>query len=456
MPKLYIRCPLALLVMFQFCIVTVPVWGEVFSPVTFTLDNGLQVVVIEDHRAPVVTHMVWYKVGSADERPGESGVAHFLEHLMFKGTEKFKSGEASKLISKNGGNENAFTSYDYTAFYQTVSPDKLGTVMDVESDRMVNLRIDEQDVIAERDVVLEERRTRTDNSDAALFREQVSAAIYLAYPYRIPIIGWAHEIKKLSKKTALDFYNRWYSPNNAILVVAGAVTKEDVKRLAQRYYGGIPAKNIENRKRVLEPPQIAPRRLTMESGQVGQPAWSRRYLAPSYIYGDTFHAYSLQVLTEIIGGGTSSRLYQSLVVRKKIAVSAGSWFGAENIGPSIFGFYASPSKSVTINDLEAAIDEEISLIINGGVTNKEVNAAITRLRRSAVFAKDSVTAPARIIGSALASGQSINDIENWPERIAQVSKESVMSAAKSVLVTKRSVTAILLPNSNDQKLQRKQ
>jgi zinc protease len=194
--------------------------GEVFSPKSFDLKNGLKVVVVEDHRAPVVTHMVWYKVGSADEPVGQSGIAHFLEHLMFKGTKRFKPGEASKIISKNGGNENAFTSFDYTAFYQTVAPGKLELVMDIEADRMQNLQLEDKDVIAERDVVLEERRTRTDNSDAALFREQIAAAMYLNYPYRIPIIGWADEIRALTKEMALKFYERWYSPNNAILVVA--------------------------------------------------------------------------------------------------------------------------------------------------------------------------------------------------------------------------------------------
>ena len=328
--------------------------SEVFSPKSFVLNNGLTVVVVEDYRAPVVTHMVWYKVGSADEPTGASGIAHFLEHLMFKGTKRFKPGEASKIIAKNGGNENAFTSYDYTAFYQTVSPDKLSVVMDIESDRMQNLQLSDNDILAERDVVLEERRTRTDNSDAALFREQVNAAMYLTYPYRVPIIGWANEIKRLNKEMALTFYDRWYAPNNAILVVAGAVAGEDVKELAEIYYGVIPKKQLEQRRRVQEPPQIAARRLTMDSEQVGQASWSRRYRAPSYKYGKTHHTYALQVLNKIIGGGTTSRLYHSLVVENNLAVSAGSWYRAENIGPSVFGFYASPQDGISIEKLENA------------------------------------------------------------------------------------------------------
>ncbi len=430
---------------FYVSVFTGPALSEIFSPKSFILDNGLKVVVVEDTRAPVVTHMVWYKVGSADEPTGASGVAHFLEHLMFKGTKRFKPGEASKIIAKNGGNENAFTSYDYTAFYQTVSPDKLSVVMDIESDRMRNLQLNDNDILAERDVVLEERRTRTDNSDAALFREQVNAAMYLTYPYRIPIIGWANEIKRLDKKTVLAFYDRWYAPNNAILVIAGAVSAEKVRELAKIYYGSIPKKEVKVRKRVKEPPQIAARRLTMDSGQIGQANWSRRYSAPSYNHGETHLTYGLQVLSEIMGGGTTSRLYRSLVVENKLAVSAGSWYRAENIGPSVFGIYASPQDNISIEKLEESINRELHLVVNKGVSLKEVGDAKTRLRRTAVFAKDSVTAPARIIGSALATGQSIKEIESWPDRISKVTREDVISAAKSVLQMKHSLTAVLLP-----------
>ena len=422
--------------------------AEVFSPKSFVLNNGLTVVVVEDYRAPVVTHMVWYKVGSADEPTGASGIAHFLEHLMFKGTKRFKPGEASKIIAKNGGNENAFTSYDYTAFYQTVSPDKLSVVMDIESDRMQNLQLSDNDILAERDVVLEERRTRTDNSDAALFREQVNAAMYLTYPYRVPIIGWANEIKRLNKEMALTFYDRWYAPNNAILVVAGAVAGEDVKELAEIYYGVIPKKQLDQRRRVQEPPQIAARRLTMDSEQVGQASWSRRYRAPSYKNGKTHHTYALQVLNKIIGGGTTSRLYRSLVVENNLAVSAGSWYRAENIGPSVFGFYASPQDGISIEKLENAINSEINSVVNGGVSQEEVDDAKTQLQRSAVFAKDSVTAPARTIGSALATGRSIQDIESWPDKVSEVTRDDVIAAAKWVLRIRHSLTAVLLPKIN--------
>lgn len=419
--------------------------AAVFEPSHFTLDNGLEVVVVSDHRAPVVTHMVWYRVGAADEPRGKSGIAHFLEHLMFKGTDKFGPGEASRIIARIGGNENAFTSQDYTAYYQTVAPAKLETVMEIEADRMVNLKLSEEHVIAERDVVLEERRTRTDNSDAGKFREQVNAAMYLAYPYRIPIIGWEHEIRELSQDDAIAFYKRWYAPNNAILVVAGDVTQDTVRTLAEKHYGPIARRPIAGRDRVKEPPQLAPRRLSMTSPQIGQARFARRYLAPSHSHGASDHKLALEVLTEILGGGTTSRLYRALVFDAKVAVSAGSWYGGDDIGPSTFGFYGSPVDGKTVGDVEAAIDAEIEKLLRDGVRDDEIASAIKRLTRSAIFARDSVTAPARIIGAALALGRTIDDIESWPERVAKVTADDVLAAARATLKLERSVTSTLLP-----------
>lgn len=422
-----------------------PARAGVFDPAHFTLSNGLEVVVVSDHRAPVVTHMVWYRVGAADEAPGKSGIAHFLEHLMFKGTEKLGPGEASRIIARIGGNENAFTSHDYTAYYQTVAPSMLDTVMGIEADRMVNLKLDHENVLSERDVILEERRTRTDNSDAAKFGEQVNAAMFLAYPYRIPVIGWEHEIRQLSQADAIAFYQRWYAPNNAILIVAGDVTAATVRALAEKHYGPIPRREIGRRDRVDEPPQLAPRRLSMTSAQVGQARFARRYLAPSHAHGASEHMLALEVLTEILGGGTTSRFYRSLVVEAKVAVSAGSWYGGDDIGPSIFGFYGSPAQGKTVEDVETAIDAEISKLLDQGVTADELADAIKRLTRSAIFARDSVTAPARIIGASLASGLSIEEIESWPDRVAKVTAEDVAKAARAVLAIERSVTSTLLP-----------
>jgi len=259
------------------------------------------------------------------------------------------------------------------------------------------------------------------------------------------VIGWAHEMKGLTRADAIDFYKRWYGPNNATVVVAGDVTADRVRALVETHYGGIKRREIAKRDRVDEPPQVAPRRLMAHSAQVGQARWSRRYLAPSYNYGATEHAYALQVLTEILGGGTTSRLYRALVVEAKTAVSAGSWFGAESIGPSTFGFYGSPAAGASVKDLEAGIDAEIDRLLADGVNEAEVSSAKKRLTRSAIFARDSVTAPARIVGAALSSGRSIEDIEAWPDRIAAVTKAQVEAAARAVFKLEHSVTSTLLP-----------
>ena len=247
----------------------------------FTLDNGMDVVVIEDHRAPVVVHMVWYRAGSADEPAGASGIAHFLEHLMFKRTETMESGEFSRTVARNGGQDNAFTSYDYTGYFQRVAADRLGLMMQMEADRMVNLRLDDAEIATEREVIIEERNQRVENSPAALFREQKDAVQYLNHRYGVPIIGWRHEMVSLDRDDALAFYERFYAPNNAILVVAGDVTPDEVRALAQEHYGPIPANPaLPERLRPTEPPQTAERRITFRDARVAQPYVSRSYLAP--------------------------------------------------------------------------------------------------------------------------------------------------------------------------------
>ncbi|MBN9276698.1 MAG: insulinase family protein, partial [Hyphomicrobium sp.] len=236
----------------------------------FTLPNGLMVVVVPDNRAPVVTHMIWYRVGAADEPPGTSGIAHFLEHLMFKATEKIGTGEFSKIVSRLGGQDNAFTAQDITAYFQRVSKDRLPKVMEMEADRMVNLKLDEKEVLTERDVILEERRSRVENNPSAILDEQMGAALYLAHPYRIPVIGWEHEMAKLSRDDAMKFYKRFYAPNNAILVVTGDVTPEEVRKLAEATYGKIPRNpNVSTVERPGEPPHRAARRIELKDPRAG-------------------------------------------------------------------------------------------------------------------------------------------------------------------------------------------
>lgn len=424
-----------------------PANAAVFTPETFMLKNGMQVVVIQNHRVPVVSHMVWYRVGAADEGPGETGVAHFLEHLMFKGTPSYPDGEFSTIVARNGGQENAFTSYDYTGYYQTVARDRLELVMAMESDRMSNLVLSDEDISTERLVVLEERRSRTDNNPSAILNEQVNAALFLNYPYRDPVIGWENEIRELNRDAILGFYQRWYAPNNAILVVAGDITADELRPLAEKYYGAVPRADTPERVRPAEPPQRAARIVTYRDARVRQPSWQRSFLAPSYVTGEIRHAYALEILADVLGGGSTSRLYRELVIDRKLAVSAGAYYSPDNLGPGRFVIYASPVPGVDMATLEAAVEETVNTLLVDGVMAEEVARSINTMQASAIYARDSLTGGARTLGAALASGQTIDDVESWPDRVSAVSPDGVNAAASYVFVEARSVTALLLPEN---------
>ena len=419
--------------------------ATVFDPETFTLDNGMQVVVVTNRRAPVVSHHVWYRIGSADSPLGKSGLPHFLEHLMFKGTENLESGEFSRIVARNGGNENAFTGPDYTGYFQTIAKDRLELVMRMEADRMTNLVLDEEETLLERDVILEERSQRTDNDPGSRLSEQINAAQYLHHPYRLPIIGWRHEIESYSREDALDFYRTWYAPNNAILIVAGDIDAAELRPLAERHYGVIPAREIPERVRVQEPPQPAPRNVQLADPRVRQPSWVRSYLAPSFEHGASEHAYPLEVLAEILGGTSTSRLYRSLVIEQKLATSAGAYYRGSALDLSTFRVYASPRPEVGLDDLEAAVDAELARLAEEPITDHEVERATKRLIAEAVYARDSLGMAVRSFGIALATGRTVDDVEAWPERIGAVTAAEVNAAAAYVLDLRRSVTGRLLP-----------
>jgi len=422
-----------------------PAQAKVFDPVSYTLENGLQVVVVVNRRAPIVHHSVWYRVGAADEEAGESGLAHFLEHLMFKGTEKLAPGEFSDIIAANGGRENAFTSWDYTGYYQMVAADRLEIMMKNEADRMANLRLSDAVVLPEREVVREERRSRVDNEPASQLAEMSRAVQFLNHPYRIPIIGWDHEIEQLSTEAAIAFYDKWYAPNNAVLIVAGDVDPEEVRALAEKYYGVIPRKKLPERHRVIEPPQNAAREVRLESPHVRQPQVQVSYLAPSYRQAENGEAYALQVLSEIIGNGATARLYKRLVVEQGIAGAAGASYSPTNYDYSTFSFYVAPRPGGEVAPLEAALRTEIADLLENGVTEEEVAAAKKRLVAGAAFARDNLSTAPRVIGAALTTGGSLEQVEAWPERIEAVTAEQVNEALKQVLVEEQSVTSYLLP-----------
>jgi zinc protease len=421
--------------------------AALFNPETFTLDNGMQVVVVTDRRAPVVSHHVWYKVGSADSPLGKSGLAHFLEHLMFKGTANLAPGEFSEIVARNGGNENAFTGQDYTGYYQTIARDRLQLVMEMEADRMTNLVLDDAAVLPERDVVLEERSQRIDNDPGSRLAEQTNAAQFLNHPYRLPVIGWRHEMETYTREDALNFYRTWYAPNNAVLIVAGDIDAAELRPLAERYYGSIPRRDVPQRVRVQEPPQQAAREVELIDPRVRQPSWSRSYLAPSYTAGATEYAYPLQVLADILGGTSTSRLYRSLVIDQKLAASAGAYYRGTSLDDATFMIYASPRPGVSLDEIEAAVDAELARLTERPITEEEVARSTSRLVGEAVYARDSLSKAVRSFGVALATGRTVEDVEAWPARIAAVKAQQVNAAAAQVLRPERSVTGRLSPDA---------
>ena len=417
----------------------------------FILPNGLELVVIPDHRAPVVTHMIWYKVGAADETPGKSGLAHFLEHLMFKGTAKNPAGKFSQVVARIGGQENAFTSQDYTGYFQRVPSEQLRTVMEFEADRMTGLQLTDDVVLPERNVILEEQNQRVGNNPRARLSEQIDAALYLNHPYGKPVIGWRHEMEQLSRDDAIGFYRRFYAPNNAIVVIAGDVDPAKVRTMVEEIYGKIPRHGtIAPRVRPDEPPPVAVRSLTMTDPRVEMPTLQREYLVPSFRTAKRGESEALEVLAHILGSGSNSRLYRALVVDKQIAVMASAWYDTNALDLSKFGVVGGPRPGVTLQQVESEIDAVIAQIIDRGVTPEELERTKTRLIADAVYAQDSQATMARWYGAALTTGATVNDVRSWTDRIRAVTAEQVQAAAKQWLEKQRSVTGHLIKDKSPQ------
>ena len=418
---------------------------------TYQLDNGMDVVVIEDHRAPAVVHMVWYKVGSADEPVGASGVAHFLEHLLFKATDVLESGEFSATVAANGGSDNAFTSYDYTAYFQRIAADRLALMMQMESNRMNNLSITQADIDTERNVVLEERNQRTENSPGALAREQFVAAQYQNHRYGVPIIGWKHEMEQLSLQDALDFYDLYYSPNNAILIVAGDVQPDDVKALAEQYYGAIPAEeNLPARIRPQEPPQRAERRIIFTDPRVSQSYLTRSYIAPERDAGAQSEAAALVYLADLLGGSPfSSVLGQALQFDTQTAVYTGAGYNGSSLDASTFTLSVAPSQGVSLSQAEAAMDEAIADFLANPIDPDQLDSLRTQLRASEIYAMDNVQGLARRYGAALTQGLTIEDVQAWPQILQQVTQADIKAVAAKVLNRDQSVTGWVVSDEKE-------
>ena len=417
---------------------------------TFTLDNGMQVVVVEDHRAPVLQHMVWYRAGSADEPVGSSGVAHFLEHLLFKGTDTMEPGELSATVAANGGRDNAFTSYDYTAYFQRVAADRLGLMMKMEADRMVNLRLSESDIETERNVILEERNMRTENNPAALFSEQMNAAQYLNHRYGVPVIGWKHEMETLDLEDALTFYRRYYAPNDAILVVSGDVDPDEVRQLAETYYGVIPANpDLPERLRSQEPPQTAARRLVFSDPRVAQPYISRSYLAPERDPGAQESAAALYLLSEILGGGQTSFLAERLQFDDKIAVYTGAFYSGVSRDDTTFDLVVVPAEGVTMEQAEEALDATLRAFLDKGIDPEQLDRIKLQLRAAQVYERDDVAGIANRYGRALATGLTVADVQAWPDLLQAVTEDDILAAARAVLRPQASVTGWLMRDDGE-------
>jgi zinc protease len=411
----------------------------------FKLANGLEVVVIPDHRAPVVTHMIWYKVGAADETPGKSGLAHYLEHLMFKGTTKNPGNTFSQAVTALGGEENAFTSSDYTGFFERVPRDHLKEMMAFEADRMTGLVLTDAVARPELQVVLEELNMRVANNPSAQLDEQMDAALYLNHPYHRPVIGWRHEVESLTYQDALAFYRRFYTPNNAIVVVAGDVTPDAVKVDAQDTYGKVAQRaEIGPRLRPTEPVQEAPRTVTLADPRVEQPDVERYYLAPSATTAKPGESEALDVLANVLGADANSRLYKTLVMDKGIALNAGAYYSDTALDYGKFGVFASPKPGVSLHAVEAGIDSVLADVIQHGVTADELDRAKTGLIADAVYAQDNQATLARWYGAGLATGETVDQVRTWPDRIRAVTAEQVQQAAHHWLEIRRSVTGYLV------------
>ena len=411
---------------------------------SFQLENGMDVVVIEDHRAPAAVHMLWYRAGSADEQPGVSGVAHFLEHLLFKGTEKLAPGEFSEIVKANGGTDNAFTSFDYTAYFQRVAADRLGLMMEMEADRMKNIQLDREDILTERDVIIEERNQRVENDPGSLFREQRMAAQYLNHPYGTPIIGWRHEMVNLDLDDALAYYEQFYSPNNAVLVVAGDVEPDEVLALAQQHYGPIPRNEaLPERVRRSEPPQMAERRISFSDPRVAQPYVMRTYLAPERDPGDQRKAAALTLLAEVLGGSQTAVMPQKLQFEEKRAVYAGAFYSGLSLDDTTFGVVTVPAEGVSLEDAEADMDRVIAEFIETGVDPVQLDRIKFQLRAAQVYELDNSNSLARRYGAALTSGLTIDDVHEWPRILQSITPEEIIAAAQEVFDRENAVTGFL-------------
>jgi zinc protease len=422
----------------------------------FKLANGLKVVVQEDHRSPVVVSQLWYRAGSMDEFNGTTGVAHVLEHMMFKGTHNVPAGQFSRIIAAAGGKENAFTSRDYTVYFQQLEKSKLELALKLEADRMVNLNMSDEEFSKEIQVVMEERRWRTEDKPQAQVGEQLMATAFKAHPYRRPVIGWMSDLEKMTAQDARDWYKRWYAPNNATLVVVGDVKPQQVFALAKKYFGPLKARKLPERKPQQEPEQKGERRVTVKA-PAKLPYVALSYHVPSLRDAtNDWEPYALEILSGVLDGHAASRLNRDLVRRDRIAVSVGAGYDAVNRGPALFEFEGTPSEDVSVTDVEIAIRGQIEQIKEAGVTEEELQRVKAQVIAADVYQRDSMFYQAMQIGMLESTGHSWRDLADYPRRLQAVTAEQVQAVARKYLDDDKLTVAVLDPQPLDENKQPRQ
>jgi zinc protease len=423
-------------------------WGNKIDTHEYQFKNGLRLIVKEDHRAPTVAHMVWYRAGSMDEVNGKTGVAHVLEHMMFKGTKKVKSGDFSRMVAAVGGRENAFTAKDFTGYFQQIEKSKLADVMRLEADRMANLQFSDDEFLKEIQVVMEERRLRTDDNPNSLLRELMMATAFTSSSYRHPIIGWMNDLQNMKPNDARQWYLDWYAPNNAIVVVVGDVKPLEIKALVEKYYGPIAAKKLPERKPQIEPEQKGVKRANLkapaDSPQIMM-AWKVPKLDPKKM--DETDPYALAVLSAALSGHDNSRLNRELVRNKRLANNASASYDPISRGPELFAIGATTAKGQSVSDLEKGIWQTIQEIAVNGITEAELKRIKTQLLASQIYKRDSIFAQAMEIGSAEIAHVSWKNLDRIIERIQQIQSEQVKAVAKQYFIADTLTVVTLDPQA---------
>ncbi|MCB4821400.1 M16 family metallopeptidase [Roseicella aerolata] len=416
-----------------------------FGATSWTLPNGLRVVLAETRRVPVVGHYLFYAAGSGEDPAGRSGAAHFLEHMMFKGSRNVPPGQLSLVVAREGGQDNAFTSRDVTAYHQTVEASRLPLVMRMEADRFAHPLLPPDTLEAERQVILEERRQRTDSNPRARFWEAFEAGLWGPQHWRgRPIIGWEEEIRAITLQDLRDFYDYRYAPGNAVLVVTGDAREAEVRRLAEELYGGVPSRPVATRDRAAPAPQAAEARVIRHDAAVREASFLRAAMAPSLTFGDRNQAWALEVLAHLLGGGQGSRLHKALV-ETGLAVAANASYDGESVGATAFTLSATPRPGVEPARLEAAVDEVVARLLQDGPSEAELARSTRQITAGAVLALDGIGAAPRMLGSALASGLPLELVEFWPRHLRAVTLPQVTEAARAVLAEAPATTGWLLP-----------